>query len=240
MRRKKKLSTRRRRGVRCAAAALVLLILAQNFLHTALLLPIQAVRLAEEQNGVQDTRAVRRQWEPELFNGTALFYLTANDNAVLLTDTYLTAQGWQPRYSGLLDCTEDKPLHAGERIVTLDAGEDAENRYYGTHLFFYGRVDDPAIETVEIRLQAPPDYETAEGETVDQGYLLLTAPIFQKNGRRYFLLDYRAPSPDSVKRADRIVGRNAAGNGVTSFQIPVTGVNIARRTPRGAEAGGST
>ena len=47
MRRKKKLSIRRRRGVRCAAAALALLILAQNFLHTALLLPIQAVRLAE-------------------------------------------------------------------------------------------------------------------------------------------------------------------------------------------------
>ena len=240
MRRKKKLSIRRRRGVRCAAAALALLILAQNFLHTALLLPIQAVRLAEEQNGVRNTRVIWRHWEPELLNGTALFYLTANNNAVLLTDAYLTVQGWRPGYSGLLDCTEDKPLHAGERIVTLDAGENAENRYYGAHLFFYGRVDDPAIETVEIRLQVPPDYETAEGETVDLGYLLLTAPIFQKEGRRYFLLDYRAPSPDGVKRADRIVGRNAAGNGVTSFQIPVTGVSIAHRAPGGAEADRST
>jgi len=226
--------------VRCAAAALVLLILAQNFLHTALLLPIQAVRLAEEQNGVQDTRAVRRQWEPELFNGTALFYLTASDNAVLLTDTYLTARGWQPRYSGFLDCTEDKPLHAGERIVTRDAGEDAENRYYGTHLFFYGRVDDPAIETVEIRLQAPPDYEAAEGETVDLGYLLLTAPIFQKSGRRYFLLDYRMPFLVNFAREDRIVGRDAAGNTVTELQIELTGNSSSRRAPRGAEADGGT
>ena len=74
MRKKKRLPTRRRRGVRCAVAALVLLILAQNLLHTALLLPIQAVRLREGQDGVQDTRVVRRQWEPELLNGTALFY----------------------------------------------------------------------------------------------------------------------------------------------------------------------
>ena len=108
MRRKKKLSIRRRRGVRCAAAALALLILAQNFLHTALLLPIQAVRLAEEQNGVRNTRVIWRHWEPELLNGTALFYLTANNNAVLLTDAYLTVQGWRPGYSGLLDCTEDR------------------------------------------------------------------------------------------------------------------------------------
>ena len=240
MRRKKKLSIRRRRGVRCAAAALALLILAQNFLHTALLLPIQAVRLREGQDGVQDTRVVRRQWEPELLNGTALFYLTANDNAVLLTDTDLTVRGWAPRQSGLLDCTEDKPLHAGERIVLLDAGEDAENRYYGACLFFYGRVDDPAIETVEIRLQMPPDYETAEGETVDMGYLLLTASIFEKNGRRYFLLDHRVPFQSGTARADRIVGRNAAGNGVTSFQIPVASVSIAHRAPRGAKADGNT
>lgn len=240
MRRKKRLPTRRRRAVGYATGALVLLLLAQNFLHTAYLLPIQAVRMREGQEGAQDTQVVRRQWEPELHSGTALFYLTASDNAVVLSDTLLTAQGWRPMSSSMLDCTEDKPLHAGERIVTLDAGEDAENRYYGTHLFFYGRVDDPAIETVEIRLQTPPGYEAAEGETVDAGYLLLTAPIFEKDGRRYFLLDHRMSFQGGAKRADRVVGRNAAGNGVTSFQIPVTGRSIARRTPRGAEAGGST
>lgn len=226
MRRKKRLSTRRRRAAGCAALALILLLLAQSFLHTALLLPIQAVRLGEQRNGVQDTQVVRRQWEPELHSGTALFYLTASDNAVVLSDTRLTVQGWRPMYSSILDCTEDKPLQAGERIVMLDAGEDAENRWHGAHLFFYGRVDDPAIEAVEIRLQVPPDYETAEGETVDVGYyLLLNAPIFKKDGRRYFLLDYHAPFQSGAARADRIVGKNAAGNGVTSFQIPVTGVS---------------
>lgn len=240
MRRRKRLPTRRRRAARCAAAALVLLILAQNFLHTAYLLPIQAVRLMEEKQGLQGSQVVRRQWEPEVYGWSSLFYLTAGGRAVSLTGVSLTARGWWPTHTGLLDCAEDKPLHAGEEIVMLDTGEDAENRYYGTHLFFYGRVDDPAIETVEIRLQVPPDYEAAEGETVDVGYyLLLNAPIFEKEGRRYFLLDHRT-SFQSAARADRIVGRNAAGNGVTSFQIPVTGRSIARRAPRGAEAGGST
>lgn len=240
MRRKKRLSTRRRRAVGYAAGALVLLLLAQNFLHTAYLLPIQAVRPMEEKQGLPGSQVIRRQWEPEVYGWSSLFYLTAGGRAVSLTGASLTARGWRPTHTDLLDCTEDKPLHAGEGIVMLDAGEDAENRYYGAHLFFYGRVDDPVIETVEIRLQVGPDYEAAEGETVDVGYyLLLNAPIFEKDGRRYFLLDHRAPSPDST-RADRIVGRNAAGNGVTSFQIPVTGRSIARRTPRGAEAGGST
>lgn len=231
MRRKKRLSTRRRRAVGYATGALVLLLLAQNFLHTAYLLPIQAVRSMEEKQGLQGSQVVRRQWKPEVYGWSSLFYLTAGGRAVSLTGVSLTARGWRPTHTGLLDCAEDKPLHAGE---------DAENRYYGTHLFFYGRVDDPAIETVEIRLQVPPGYEAAEGETVDAGYLLLTAPIFEKDGRRYFLLDHRTSFQGGATRADRIVGRNAAGNGVTSFEIPVTGVNIARRTPRGAEAGGST
>lgn len=240
MRRKKRLPTRRRRAARCAAAALILLILAQNFLHTAYLLPIQAVRSMEEKQGLQGSQVVRRQWKPEVYGWSSLFYLTAGGRAVSLTGVSLTARGWRPTHTGLLDCAEDKPLHAGEEIVMLDAGEDAENRYYGAHLFFYGRVDDPVIETVEIRLQVGPDYEAAEGETVDVGYyLLLNAPIFEKDGRRYFLLDHRT-SFQSAARADRIVGRNAAGNGVTSFQIPVTGRSIARRAPRGAEAGGST
>lgn len=239
MRRKKRLSTRRRRAAGYAAGALVLLLLAQNFLHTAYLLPIQAVRPMEEKQGLQGSQVIRRQWKPEVYGWSSLFYLTAGGRAVSLTGVSLTARGWQPTHTGLLDCTEDKPLHAGEEIVMLDAGEDAENRYYGTHLFFYGRVDDPAIETVEIRLQAPPDYKAAEGETVDAGYLLLNAPIFEKDGRRYFLLDHRTSFQD-VAKADRIVGRNAAGNGVTSFQIPVTGRSIARRAPGAAEAGGST
>ena len=239
MKRRKKLLTRRRRALRCAAAALVLLLLAQSLLHTALLLPIQAVRRSEDRLGVQGTRVIRRQWKPDLHNGTALFYLTANDRAVLLSDTFFDAQGWLPKSASLLDCTGGKPLHAGERIILLDAGEDAENRYYGTHLFFYGRVDDPAIETLEIQLQAAPDDEAAGGGA-GGGSISLTAPIFQKSGRRYFLLDYRMPFLVNFAREDRMVGRDAAGNTVTELQIELTGNSSSRRAPRGAEADGGT
>lgn len=240
MKRRKKLLTRRRRALRCAAAALVLLLLAQSLLHTALLLPIQAVRRSEDRLGVQGTRVIRRQWKPDLHNGTALFYLTANDRAVLLSDTFFGAQGWLPKSASLLDCTGGKPLHAGERIILLDAGEEAENRYYGTHFFFYGRVDDPAIETVEIQLKMPP--EAAEEEGVSGGYLSLTASIFQRDGRRYFLLDHRLPllPPGDLARDDRVVGRDGAGNAVTVVRIEAAAVSSCRRSPRAAESGGST
>lgn len=239
MRRRKRLPTRRRRAVGCAVAALVLLILVQNLLHTGLLLPIQAIRLRERQDGVQGARVLRRQWEPDLYR-TALFYLTANDRLLVLSDTCLSAQGWRPGYTALLDCAEDKPLHAMERIILLDAGEEAENRYYGTHFFFYGRVDDPAIETVEIQLKMPP--EAAEEEGVSGGYLSLTASIFQRDGRRYFLLDHRLPllPPGDLARDDRVVGRDGAGNAVTVVRIEAAAVSSCRRSPRAAESGGST
>ena len=181
MKRRKKLLTRRRRALRCAAAALVLLLLAQSLLHTALLLPIQAVRRSEDRLGVQGTRVIRRQWKPDLHNGTALFYLTANDRAVLLSDTFFDAQGWLPKSASLLDCTGGKPLHAGERIILLDAGEDAENRYYGTHLFSTAGWMTPPLRPWRSSSRRPPMTRRREGAPAED----------------------RSPSPlPSSKRAD--------------------------------------
>lgn len=232
MRRKKRLPTRRGRAAGCALAALALLLVVQNLLHTGLLLPIQAIRLREGQDGIRGTRVVLRQWEPDLYR-TSLFYLKANERALVLSSCHLTARGWQPMYSALLDCTVDGPLHAGEQAVILDAGEEAENRYYGTHLFVYGRVDDPAIESLEIQLRVPP--EEAGGEDAGGGYLSLAAPILQRDGQRYFLLDHRLSSPGNLAREDRIVGRDAAGNTVAVLQIESTGVSSCRRAPREGE-----
>ena len=228
MRKQKRLPTRRRRAARCAAAALVLLILAQNFLHTAYLLPIQAVRPVEEQQNLQGTRIVRRQWEPEVHGWSSLFYLTASDSAMFLTGASLTARGWQPTHAGLLDCTGDRALHAAESQILQYSGPDAEPPRYGdAYYFFYGRVDDPAIETVELRLQVDAGYEGTSEETVSLGYIHLTAPIFEKDGVRYFLLYHRLPAEGQPRSGEnRVIGKDRDGNTVTAFQIE----QIARST----------
>lgn len=236
MRRRRRLPTRRRRALGCAALALALLLLVQGLLHTGLLLPIQAVRLGEGQEGVRDTRVILRQWEPELYR-TSLCYLTASDRALVLSHPHLTVRGWQGGGTALLDCVEDQPLHAKEQVILLDAGAEAENRYYGTHHFFYGRVDDPAIETVEIQLKVPP--EAAEGGP--SGHLTLTAPIIEREGRRYFLLDHRLSfvSPVGLGREDCVVGRNGAGEAMATVRIEAAAVGSCQRAPRAGETGGT-
>lgn len=226
MRRKKRLLNRRRRALRCAAAALVLLILAQTFLYTALLLPIQVVRRVEDQEGVQGARVVRRQWEPEVYNWTNLFYLTANDDAALLTNVYIAARtwGWGGGHALLLDCTAEEPIHAAQKLISEDTGPGKDYHCYGIHYVFFGRVDDPSIETVEIRLQVNPGYEGAAGENVSLGYLRLTAPILQKDDRRYFLAHGYVTEEGLLRDGEnRVIGKDREGNTVTAFQIEKTG-----------------
>lgn len=218
MKRRRKLPTRRRRALRCAGAALVLLLLVQNLLHTALLLPIQAIRLKEAQTGVRDTEVVRRQWEKGTYNGTGLFYLTASEEAVMLCDTALTFRGWLPMHGALLDCGEDAPLHAAQRFLyKADRPEEGrKTRFYGTHCFFYGRVDDADIETVEITL--PEGAGTGEDP--------LNAPLFQKNGRRYFLLHCYIPGEGlPARESGRAAGKDRAGNTVAEVPMELTGIS---------------
>lgn len=207
MRRKQRRMTRRRRALYCAAAAAALLILVQGLLRTALLLSIQAVRLREEQNGVLGTRVLRRLWEPDIY-GTSLLYLTANDRAVLFTGTSLTLQGWQSAPPALLDCTEDRSLHAAAGRVSRKGEPEAR-------LFFFGRVDDPAVETVELSLRTA----AAPGQAGEE-VLRLTVPEedwIEQGGRRYFLLPCERPTEPGARTF--VTGLDSAGETVAEFQI---------------------
>ena len=96
MTRRGKLPTRKRGAMRHAARALILLLVVQYLLHVGLLLPIQAIHMAEEREGVRGTRVLRRLWEPDIYKST-LFYLSASEDAVVLSDARLTFLGWLPR-----------------------------------------------------------------------------------------------------------------------------------------------
>lgn len=213
MKRVKKLPTRKRDALRRAAWALALLLAANALLHLGQLLPIQAIRETEEREGVYHTRVLRRMWVPEVYK-TSLFYLTANENALLLGDAHFTYLGWFPQFGAALDCSGGEPLYAAERTVNRSGHE-------GTHFFFYGRVDDPAIETVELSLRYIREYGEKKEENIYQEHVRLTAPIWQeRDGRRYFFLQYRLENwPDHGGRYTFAIGKNASGEVLTEFII---------------------
>lgn len=216
MRRLKRLPTRKREALRRAVWALVLLLAVQNLLQLGLLLPIQAIHSAEEREGVYGTRVLRRLWEPDIYK-SSLFYLSASENAVVLSDAHLTYLGWFPQFGNALDCSSPAPLYAAERSI-------ARGGNTGYHLFFYGRVDDPAIETVEFSLRYISGYDEAKRENLFQEHIRLTVPEedwIERDGHRYFLLSYRLEDwPYQTGEYTFVTGRNAAGE--TVVESPVT------------------
>lgn len=178
--RRKKLLTRKRRAVRRTVFAVLVLFVVNQVLRTGLLLPIQAIRQAEELEGTGRTRVAERM-RVEGIHAVHMLYLTENENAVLMAGTYLTAHGWEACRGMALDCSGDAPLYAGYYQTYREGGGEA--------FCLFGRVDDPAIETLAFHLSyraygsSASDYQDME-ETVS-----ITRPEFlEKEGRQYFLL----------------------------------------------------
>ena len=173
------LPTRKRAALRRLVKAAAVLLVVNHVFLLGLLLPRQAVHQTEERQGVGWTRVVARAWAPEVHK-THLIYLTENERATILSGTYLTVYGWMDAFGWALDCTTGAPFYAGEYSMRR-SGAERSSWYY------YGRVDDPAIETVAISMQVE-DWEN--GEPVRREVRRLTADRtdwLEKEGRRYFL-----------------------------------------------------
>lgn len=207
------LPSRRRRALKHLAIALAVMLVVNQATCMGLLLPIQALWKVEEREGVRG-RIVTCRWDPRIHR-TDLFFLTENEDMVFLGNTYLTILGWNPGFGWAVDCTEDRPLHAGE---------DASSREgFGTVWYFYGRVDDPAIETVEISLRAITGWDEARQKNVYTEHSRLTArreDFLEKEGRRYFLLDCRLEDwPEDSGVHAFALGLDGSGKVVTEREI---------------------
>lgn len=76
---------------------------------------------------------------------THRFYLRENENAVLLGNTYFSPFEWQTMTGCALDCSEAAAVHAAKQQISRDGK--------GTVECYFGRIDDPAIETVAVSIQ---------------------------------------------------------------------------------------
>ena len=175
---KKQVLNRKRLALRRLVTAAVLMVLINHFFLLGSIFPRQCIWNLEERKGVRHTSVVTRDWAPEIHK-THLVYLTENDDTTLFGSAYLTVYGWMAGFSVALDCSEEAPLYAGRSYM----GRDDRNVWY-----FFGRVDDPAIETVEISLRSQEWNEAAQAPLYREIRRLATENFLEKDGRRYFLL----------------------------------------------------
>lgn len=204
---------RKRRALKYLAYAALAVLLVNYTLHVGLLLPVQALRAVEEREGVHG-RTIDWQWEPKVHR-TGLFFLTENENMVLLGYVYLGMLGWNPGFGWALDCAGDQALYAAESASYRDGGETVRH--------YYGRVKDPAIETVEIRLRYITGYDEAAGGNVYEEHSRLLAgreEWLEREGRQYFLLRCQLEDwPEDSGVYAFALGLDGAGNVVA--EIPV-------------------
>ena len=212
--RRKKLPTRRRRALRRLVLAAAVLLLSNHLLGVGLLLPVQAVRQVEERQGAPHGAVLDRLWTPEIHR-THLVYLTASEKTVTIADTYLSVYGWIGGFGWSLDCTTGEPLYAGEMTMYRDERE-------GTVCCYYGRVDDPTIETVTISVRAELYDETTKTAYWEEAARLTAEPedFLERKGYRCFLLSHIITDwPYDSGRHAWATGYDAAGNVVAEFEI---------------------
>ena len=205
------LPSRKRVALRRIAIAAAVIFCVNFFMHIGLLLPIQAIWQLEEREGARHTSVVTRDWAPEVHR-THLVYLTENDDTTLFGSTYLTIYGWMAGFSVALDCTEEALLYAGRSYMSRDDGEV---------WYFFGRVDDPAIETVAVSLQSEDWDEETQIFIRREVRSLTTAELLEKDGRRYFLLRDGGEWDSDTCSSPRpvVIGYDSAGSEVARVDI---------------------
>lgn len=177
------------------------------------LTPRAAIRMGEQYYGIYEpTRTVAMQrmrigWQ------NYRVYLTAGENSLYCGASHFYAlYGWQDDFGMALDCSSGERVHAGWWVMGRDGG--------GRALFFWGRVDDAAIDRAEILQQRTVDVQSGEYvvETV------CTTPLvwIEDGGHRYFLAGgaiTQELSGDYGSDEFLFVGYDEAENEVLRYEI---------------------
>ena len=176
---RRRMLTRKGKAFLWAAAALAGFAVFQFVYGVCLLHPAQAVWEAEQKLCCGKTEQVCRVGDEAVGQRV---YLTANENAVLLTGTYRTIQGlqgWSSTYA-VQDCTESAAFYGGALLLSDGAQEAA--------VYLYGRVDAPEISEICASFRYVKDCEAEAPEETVHVYTTSAENWYRKGAERYFLL----------------------------------------------------
>lgn len=139
MRKKRYHSQREKALWKLAACALVILLLAG--IGGLRLTPIAALRTAEEIVGCGETKVLWRQNE---WMAGRVRMLSANENAVLVTDAVLDHGGWNPEGRAVLDCPAEEPFCLRSAFV---------NGWRSRDWFLFGRINVPGAVHLHLKTE---------------------------------------------------------------------------------------
>ena len=193
MKKKKRFYPRHVRALRRLAVALGLLLFCNCALHVGLLLPIQALRVCEQSEGVYErTRVVWRRWEPNMMHLVDALYLTESENTLSLFCTHPGLSGWLDGFVWPIDTSDGGDVQAGAVSMARGDREDV--------VVFYGRVKG----TENVRLTAnvrTEDWNDAESgpQFHVYGHGIGKEDCLIRNGYTYFIFMEPNPVPKDVR-----------------------------------------
>ena len=204
--------TRARRAVKSVVIMLCALLIC-NMLGGGHLTRAMALRDGEQRYGVYEKTHELASLPAESIYRTMHVTLMAGENAAYCGASHFYAlYGWQDDFGMALDCSSGEHVHAGWWVMGRDGG--------GRALFFWGRVDDAAIDRAEILQQRTVDVQSGEYvvETV------CTTPLvwIEDGGHRYFLAGgaiTQELSGDYGSDEFLFVGYDASGAEVLRYEI---------------------
>ena len=204
--------TRARRAVKSVVIMLCALLIC-NMLGGGHLTRAMALRDGEQRYGVYEKTHELASLPAESIYRTMRVTLKAGENAAYCGASHFYAlYGWQDDFGMALDCSSGERVHAGWWVMGRDGG--------GRALFFWGRVDDAAIDRAEILQQRTVDVQSGEYvvETV------CTTPLvwIEDGGHRYFLAGgaiTQELSGDYGSDEFLFVGYDASGAEVLRYEI---------------------
>lgn len=169
--------TRLRRAVKSVVIMLCALLVCR-MLSGGNLTRGMAIHDGEERRGVYEKTHKIASLPAESIYRTMRVTLMAGENAVYCGASHFYAlYGWQDDFGMALDCSNGERVHAGWWVMGRDGG--------GRALFFWGRVDDAAVDRAEILQQRTVDVQSG-GYVVET---VCTTPLtwIEDGGHRYFL-----------------------------------------------------
>lgn len=193
MKRTKRFYPRRIRALRRLAIALALLLFCNCVLHVGLLLPIQALRVCEQSEGVYErTRVVWRRWEPNMMHLVDALYLTESENTLSLFCTHPGLSGWLDGFVWPVDTSDGGDVQAG--AVSMARGDREPV------IVFYGRVKgtEGLKLTANVRTEDWNDAENGPHIHV-YGHEIGKEDCLVRDGYTYFIFVESNPVPKDLR-----------------------------------------
>lgn len=204
---KKQVYSRKRSALHWLCAAFLLWVLLAQALHLFLVFPRQIIPLAEEEEGIpQATEVLSVLSAPEGAKAQRC-YLSANEDAVLLTMARLVpVLGWQLERSLSLDCAKDQALSFGCYFLRH---KDDPGQTLG--LLVFGCSKDPAVHHLQLcaGTVGPDSLLKLESLTLTPLAELGPETLLSQNGQTYFC--FLCTDPKALKLNPDALVLNAYG-----------------------------